>query len=491
MACGPRPRRGHEHPPGLGGGRVAPPPRAAATNTPPPPPCRHRPRGALTPRRPPPGFGKEAGPGGGVVVSPPGSARADARLVYRPQAQAWPPPPPRRPAPSARPPSAQASRLPGAAAGGQVPGRPRQRRRRRPGRGLEGGHRGGRRPGQAGEGAEEGRSRAASGPPALGALATQIIRALEREAESGSRRRRRKSQRFIAFAPHLPGAPPPPLPNHPFWRCSRPSTRSCGPGRRRDHCSLAPARAPVPSAAATAASSASPRRRAHDGAVRPLPDSSVSPAPAAQRPLQLRRGGAAGETRMSLGRNCGEGRQAGEGRPQMTSLPYPASLAAAPSRPGPQAKAEWSIRMPDQNRHWGRYAPGVGGWTECVSVRRPGRRELLQARQSVQPGLGSSPLGQTPFSEHRGPTSFRRSRGLVAASLLWFKRTVGYRLRPDPLPLGSKPPSPVTLGAPRRCFCYNTPRVPKGSNTLQPPIHTRMQPIHGAHALSFWQVFHL
>lgn len=75
------------------------------------------------------------------------------------------------------------------------------------------------------------------------------------------------------------GAPPPPLPSHPFRRCSRPSTRSCGPGRRRDHCSLAPARAPAPSAAATAASSASPRRRAHEGAVLPLPDSSVSPAP--------------------------------------------------------------------------------------------------------------------------------------------------------------------------------------------------------------------
>ena len=90
------------------------------------------------------------------------------------------------------------------------PGPPRRRRRRRPGRGQEGGHRGGGRPGQAGEGAEEGRSRAASGPPALGALAAQIIRALEREAESGSGRR--KSRRVIAFAPHLPGAPHPPSP---------------------------------------------------------------------------------------------------------------------------------------------------------------------------------------------------------------------------------------------------------------------------------------
>lgn len=347
-------------------------------------------------------------------MSPPGSARANARLVYRPQAQAWPPPPPRRPAPPARPPSARASRLPGAAAGGQVPGRPRQRRRRRPGRGLEGGHRGGRRPGQAGKGAEEGRSGAASGPPALGALAAQFIRALEREAESGSRRRRRKSRRFIAFAPHLPGAPPPPLPDHPFRRGSRPSTQSCGPGRRRDHCSLAPARAPARSAAAAAAaSSASPRRRVHDGAVLPLPDSSAHPAPRARRPLQLRRGGAAGETRMSLGRNCGEGRQAGEGQPQMTSLPYPASLAAAASRPRPQAEAEaeaeGSIRIPDRNLDWGLYASGPGGWTECVSVRRPGHRELLQTRQSVEPGLGSSRPGASTCLKYT-PHSLQRRR---------------------------------------------------------------------------------
>lgn len=177
---------------------------------------------------------------------------------------------------AARPPSARASRLPGAAEGGQVPGPPRRRRRRQPGRGREEGHRGGGRPGQAGEGAEEGRSRAASGTPALGALAAQIIRALEREAESGSRRTR-KSRRFIAFAPHLPGAPHPPLPSHQFPSCSRPSTRSCGPGRLRDHSSLAPARAPALSAAA--ASSASPRRRAHVGTVLPLPHASARPAP--------------------------------------------------------------------------------------------------------------------------------------------------------------------------------------------------------------------
>lgn len=113
---------------------------------------------------------------------------------------------------AARPPLARASRLPGAAAGGQVLGPPRRRRRRRPARGREGGHRGGSWPGQAGEGAE-GRSRAESGPPALGALETQIIRALEREAESGSKGRRRKSRTFIAFAPHLPEvAPHPPSP---------------------------------------------------------------------------------------------------------------------------------------------------------------------------------------------------------------------------------------------------------------------------------------
>lgn len=99
--AGPRPRpRRRRHAPSLGGPRVAPPAPRAPPNTSPPPP-RRRPGGALTPRRPPPGRGEEAGPGGGVVASPPGSARADARLVYRPQAQAWPPP--RRPAPPARP----------------------------------------------------------------------------------------------------------------------------------------------------------------------------------------------------------------------------------------------------------------------------------------------------------------------------------------------------------------------------------------------------
>ncbi|XP_020940715.1 basic proline-rich protein-like [Sus scrofa] len=81
-------------PPGICTRRVAPPPRAAATNTP-PPPARHRPRRTLTPRSPPPGSGEEAGPGGGVVASPPGSARADARLVYRPA-------PPARPRPQRR-----------------------------------------------------------------------------------------------------------------------------------------------------------------------------------------------------------------------------------------------------------------------------------------------------------------------------------------------------------------------------------------------------
>lgn len=142
----------------------------------------------------------------------PGALGQTPGLFTGPRPQAWPPLPPRRPAPPVRPPSAQASRLPGAAAGGQVPDRPRRRRRRRPGKGRERGHHGCGRPGPAGEGADEGRSRAASGPPALGALEAQIIQALEREAESGSRRRRRKSQRFIAFAPHLPGAPLPPSP---------------------------------------------------------------------------------------------------------------------------------------------------------------------------------------------------------------------------------------------------------------------------------------
>ncbi|XP_055394990.1 translation initiation factor IF-2-like [Bubalus kerabau] len=168
--------------PGLCGRRVATPPPAAATSTPPPPP-RHRPRGALTPRRPPPGSGEEAGPGGGVVASPPGSARADARLVYRPQA-------------------------PGLATAAQAhaalpPARRRPERRAYPeqprtGKSLV----------RRGGGSDGGRGGGGRGVTA--AAAGQIIRALEREAESGSGRR--KSRRVIAFAPHLPGAPHPPSP---------------------------------------------------------------------------------------------------------------------------------------------------------------------------------------------------------------------------------------------------------------------------------------
>lgn len=161
-ACGPRPRRRHQHPTWRRRPEGRAPSPRRRTNTPPPPP-RHRPRGALTPSRPSPGSGEEAGPGGGVVASPPGSAQADAWLVYRPQAPGLAATAAAQ-ARAGRPPSAHASRLPGAAAGGQVPGRPRRRRRRRPGRGRERGHHGCGRPGQAGEGADEGRSRAASGP---------------------------------------------------------------------------------------------------------------------------------------------------------------------------------------------------------------------------------------------------------------------------------------------------------------------------------------
>lgn len=318
-------------------------------------------------------------------MSPPGSAWADARLVYRPQAQAWPPPPPRRPArPPALGPSvaltrssrgragpwsakAAAATAPGEGAGRGSPRRlparsGRGRGRRRGGAGLRPGPR-------------------LSAPSRLRSSGRWSGRRRAGPGGGGGRAEDSSLSRPTCLAP-----PPPPLPNHPFRRCSRPSTRSCGPGRRRDHCSLAPARAPAPSAAA--ALSASPRRRAHEGAVRPLPDSSVRPAQRARRPLQLRRGGAAAETRMSLGRNCGEGQQAGEGQPQMTSLPYPATLAAAPSAQGrgrrehPNPGSEPGLEL---------LCPRLGGWTGCVIVRSPGLRELLQTRQSVERGLGSSP----------------------------------------------------------------------------------------------------
>lgn len=175
------------------------PPRPAEGRAPSQPPHtpRLRPRRVLTPRHPARARGGGR-PGGGVVASPPGIARADARLVYRPQA--WPPPH----RPSARPPSPSSSPSRRAypeqpRAGGSL-GRPGRRWRRRPGTGSRDGGR---------ARAEEGRSRAGSGPPALGALAAQIIRASEREAESGARGRRRRRRGLIAFRPTCLGPPPP------------------------------------------------------------------------------------------------------------------------------------------------------------------------------------------------------------------------------------------------------------------------------------------
>lgn len=114
--------------------RVAPPSPAPRSAFP-------RPRRALTPRRQPraPGGGR---PGGGVVASPPGSARANARLVYRPQA--WPPP--RRPA---RPPSPERRAYPEQPRAGGSLDRPGRRRRRRPGSGVPRRQRPG--PGEGGE----------------------------------------------------------------------------------------------------------------------------------------------------------------------------------------------------------------------------------------------------------------------------------------------------------------------------------------------------
>nr|XP_055217937.1 translation initiation factor IF-2-like [Gorilla gorilla gorilla] len=274
-------------------------------------------------------------PGGGVVVSPPGSARADARLVYRPQAclpaAAAQARTARQPAvgPSAAltrssrrragPWSAEAAAAAAgegvtaaataaagggvtAAAAGQVrPGKGR----RRGGAGLRPGPR-------------------LSAPSRLRSSGRWRGRQRASPGEGGGRAEDSSLSRLTCLE-----SPHPPLPNHPFRSNSRLRTRSCGPDRRRDHCSLAPARAPVPSAAtaAAAASSAAPRRRAHDRVAPPPPLRSPRPAGSAAATAAARR--AATETRMSLGRNCGEGWRAGEGPPQMTSLPYPASFSAA------------------------------------------------------------------------------------------------------------------------------------------------------------------
>lgn len=264
-AAGARPARARVAPP-------SPPPRSAFS----------RPRRALTPRRQPraPGGGR---PGGGVVASPPGSARANARLVYRPQA--WPPPP-RRPA---RPPSPERRAYPEQPrAGGSLDQPGRRRRRQRPGSGVPRRQQSG--PGEGGEEpgwvrAPSSRSPRGSDHPGVGAGGRERG---PREAEEAPRTHR--------LPPHLPG-PPSPRPSHPI--------PSCGPGRRGDHGVLAPARAPAPRAAA---SSAAPRTRALDGAA--PPPAGPRPAPPAPPP------GSCGAAPRLEGPGCGRAgtaARAGEG----------------------------------------------------------------------------------------------------------------------------------------------------------------------------------
>lgn len=170
------------------------------------------------------------------------------------------------------------------------------------GGGGDGGRARGSRDGSGRARAKEGRSRAPSSRSPRGSDHPGVgVGGREwgpREAEEAPRTHR--------LPPHLPG-PPSPRPSHPI--------PSCGPGRRGDHGVLAPARAPAPRAAA-AASSAAPRTRALDGAA-PPPSRRAPPRAARSPALQLRRGPAAGGTRMWEGRNCGEG----GGGAAVTSLP--------------------------------------------------------------------------------------------------------------------------------------------------------------------------
>ena len=264
----------------------------------------------------------------------PGAPGQTPGLFTGPRPQAWPPP--RRPTPPSLPPAvgpsvaltrssrgraspwsaeAAAATAAGEGAGGGSP-------RRRPARSGRGGGGGGEEPGCVR--APGSRRPRGSDHPGVG-------------AGGGERVREEEEPKSHSFRAPPAWRPPPPLPNHRFPSCSRRSTRSCKPGGRRDHSSLPPARAPAPSAAtaAAAATSASPRRRALDGAVLPFPHASDCPAPphpspSAQPSLQMRRGGAAGETRMSLGRNRSAGRPAGggeggggrgEGADDVTALP--------------------------------------------------------------------------------------------------------------------------------------------------------------------------
>lgn len=161
-------------------------------------------------------------------------------------------------------------------------------------------------------------------------------------------------------------APPPPLPNHRLPSCRCRSTRSCGPGQCGDHSSLAPARAPAPSAAAAAAaaSSASPRRRAHDGAVLPLPHASACHAP----PRGLRGPyscGAAEQLERPGCRWAGTAARAGErgrGAGDVTALPSFSRSSGLAARPLGRATNERP--NPGTEPGHGASCPGPGDWTE-------------------------------------------------------------------------------------------------------------------------------
>lgn len=106
----------------------------------------------------------------------------------------------------------------------------------------------------------------------------------------------------------------------------------------------------------------------------------------------------------------------------MTSLPYPASLAAAASRYRPQTEAEGSIRVPDRDRgHYALPLPPVCEYTSHAC------KDAVHRGPRVEPLLS---------------TCLGLSRGLVAAWLPRIKRTFVVRPLPDPLSQGSTPPEP-------------------------------------------------
>lgn len=171
----------------------------------------------------------------------------------------------------------------------------------RGGGGGDGGRARGSRDGSGRARAKEGRSRAGSGPPALGALAAQIIRASEREAESGARGRRRRRRGLIACRPTCLG-PPPPAPATRSRAADPAGAETTAFWLLRALPPLAPPPPPLARPRARALSTAPPLPPPGPAPRRPLPRPAAAARPSGWRDPDV--GGP--ELRRGRGRGCGD-----------------------------------------------------------------------------------------------------------------------------------------------------------------------------------------